>query len=112
MGTRTAPPGSRWYGTSLRWRAHKSPQSQGRGIRPSSSEFITPDPDFTEEAEEDMNDESAGTFQFDEPLELSGAHYNFWQHISVAYTLLYIILYVLLWTRYLYEHVNASTGMR
>merc|ERR1712137_1496346 len=92
--TRTARPGSRWYETSLAWQAHKSPQSQGRGIQLSSSEFITPDPDFTEEAEEDMNDESAGTFELEEPLELS-VHIVIFGHILVAYTVLYIILYVL-----------------
>merc|ERR1712217_163792 len=71
--TKTARPASRWYQNSLQWRAHKSPNSQGRGIRLSSSEFITPDPDFTDEAEED-DGESPGAFEFEESLELSAGH--------------------------------------
>jgi len=81
--TKTARPASRWYQNSLQWRAHKSPQSQGRAIRLSSSEFITPDPDFTDEAEEDIDDVS---------LELSGGHRKFWQSTSVACTLVHIML--------------------
>jgi len=90
--TKTARPASRWYQNSLQWRAHKSPQSQVRAIRLSSSEFITPDPDFTDEAEEDIDGESAGAFEFDASLELSGGHREFWQSTSVACTLLHIML--------------------
>jgi len=71
--TKTRKPTHRHYQKSLQWRSYKSPQSQGRAIRLSSSDFITPDPDYIDEADEDVNGDSTEVFDFDGPLELSNA---------------------------------------
>merc|ERR1712060_1001451 len=95
--TRTGPPDSHWYENSLQWRAHKVPSSQSRGIRLSSSEFIFPDPDYIDEAEDATGGESMDAFEVDETLELSIAHRHSQCFNSVAFILFCMVLTYSLW---------------
>merc|ERR1712087_560807 len=88
--TLTANPNSQWYQNSLQWRAHKSPRSQSRGIRMSSNEFISPDPDYMDEAEEEVDAEAVASFEFEEPLELSNAERKFQGCSVVIFTMLWM----------------------
>merc|ERR1712203_1270900 len=77
--TRTAPPNSRWYLNSQEWSSFKAPNTQediSQFARIASSGFLSPDPDYVEDGEDDIYS-----------LELSGAspsHRFGFEHICVA----------------------------
>lgn len=61
----------------------------------SSSEFITPDPDYVDEDDEGMGVESVDSFEFEESLELSAAPRSLQACSLVIFTLLCLALHLM-----------------